>query len=133
MLCDRIVCGIEDPKIQPRLLAELELTFDKAFELFLESEFADKNAKDLQLAKEPVHKLYTNCGEKHKSGDFHHKAAECHNCGKVLVCVRARVSLQREEWHAHIGARPISCPTNTLLKDNDDYSMYTLTGPPVKP
>jgi len=32
-----------------------------------------------------------------------------------------------------IGARPISRPTNTLLKDNDDYSMYTLTGPPVKP
>ena len=49
MLCDRIVCGIEDPKIQRRLLAEPELTFDKAFELAIASESADKNAKDLQL------------------------------------------------------------------------------------
>ena len=35
MLCDRIVCGIEDQKIQQRLLAEPDLTFDKAFELAL--------------------------------------------------------------------------------------------------
>ena len=48
MLRDRLVCGIEDPKIQRRLLAESDLTFDKAFELALASESADKNAKDLQ-------------------------------------------------------------------------------------
>ena len=49
MLHDRIVCGIEDAKIQQRLLAEPDLTFDKAFELALASESADKNVKDLQL------------------------------------------------------------------------------------
>ena len=41
VLRDWIVCGIEDPKIQRRLLAEPELTFDKAFELSLASESAD--------------------------------------------------------------------------------------------
>ena len=46
MLRDRIVCGIKDQKIQRRLLAEPELTFDKAFKLVSASESADKNAKD---------------------------------------------------------------------------------------
>ena len=48
MLRDRLVCGVEEPKIQRRLLAELDLTFDKAFELALAAEAADRNAKDLQ-------------------------------------------------------------------------------------
>ena len=33
MLRDRLVCGVEEPKIQRRLLAEPTLSFDKAFEL----------------------------------------------------------------------------------------------------
>ena len=48
MLYDRLVCGVEEPKIQRRLLAEPDLTFDKAFELALAAEAADRNAKDLQ-------------------------------------------------------------------------------------
>ena len=97
VLHDWIVCGIEDQKIQRRLLAEPELTFDKAFELALASESADKNAKDLQPAakapQDPVHKLQVrqplpcyHCGGNHKSGDCRHKAAKCHNCGKVGHC-----------------------------------------------
>ena len=131
-------------KIQQRLLAEPELTFDKAFELALASESADKNAKDLlpaaKVPQNPVHKLQVkqplpcyHCGGKHKSGDCRHKAAECHNCGKV--------------WHlAHVCKskpltgkvpRPPQCstsrPTNVLLEGTDDYSMYNLKGPAVKP
>ena len=53
MLQDRLVCGIEDPKIQRRLLTERDLSFNKAFELVLASEFADQNAKDLQATKSP--------------------------------------------------------------------------------
>ena len=33
MLCDRLVCGIQDPGIQRRLLAESTLDFKRAFEL----------------------------------------------------------------------------------------------------
>ena len=64
MLRDQIVCRIEDPKIQWRLLTEPELTLDKAFEVSLASESADKNAKDLQPAKEPVHN-YTRSNNRH--------------------------------------------------------------------
>ena len=31
MLCDRLVCVVEEPKILRRLLAKPDLTFDKAF------------------------------------------------------------------------------------------------------
>ena len=46
MLRDRLVCGVEEPKLQQRLLAEPDLSFDKAFKLALASESGDKNAKD---------------------------------------------------------------------------------------
>ena len=52
MLQDRLVCGIEDPKVQRRLLTEPDL-FNKAFELVLASEFTDQNSKDLQATKSP--------------------------------------------------------------------------------
>ena len=65
--------GIEDAKIQQRLLEEPELTFDKAFELALASESADKNAKDLQPAAkvtlEPVYRLQRK------------QPLPCHHCG----------------------------------------------------
>ena len=92
MLQDRLVCGIEDPKIQQRLLAEPDLTFDKAFKLSLTSESADQNAKDLQTTKSPQISLNRMqikqakscycCGGNHKAIDCPHKSSECHKCGK---------------------------------------------------
>ena len=99
MLRDRLVCGIDDSRIQRRLLAEPQLTFDKAFEISMASESAEKNVKDLQSASHlpsnsnaPVNKLNTRygtaqkpcyrCGDKHKAADCHFKAAECRKCGK---------------------------------------------------
>ena len=48
MLPDRLVFGMEEPRIQQRLLAEPDLTFDKAFEL---ASAARQNVKDLQSTK----------------------------------------------------------------------------------
>ena len=48
MLRDRLVCGINDIKLQRRLLAERGLTFAKAFELAQAAELAEKNAMDIQ-------------------------------------------------------------------------------------
>ena len=50
MLRDRIVCGINDPRIQRSLLAERELTYKSAFELAQSMETADQNTNDLQTA-----------------------------------------------------------------------------------
>ena len=89
MLHDRLVCGIEDPKIQWRLLAEPDLTFDKAFELALASKSTDKNAKYLQATKSPqpsLNRMQTKlqakpcyrCGGNHKAMDCPHKSSDCH-------------------------------------------------------
>ncbi|XP_041651122.1 uncharacterized protein K02A2.6-like [Cheilinus undulatus] len=48
MLRDRIVCGINDDRIQRRLLAEEGLTFEKALSIAVAAETANKNAQDLQ-------------------------------------------------------------------------------------
>ena len=56
MLRDRLVCGINDARLQRRMLAETGLTFDKALTLATALEAADKNAKDLvKSPSEPVH------------------------------------------------------------------------------
>lgn len=48
MLRDQLVCGVNDERIQRRLLAESELTFDKAFRLAQAAESADKGTRDLK-------------------------------------------------------------------------------------
>ena len=48
MLRDRLVCGINDKRVQRRLLAEPGLTFAKALELAQAVETAESNAKQLE-------------------------------------------------------------------------------------
>ena len=51
MLRDRLVCGIDNGPMQRRLLAETNLTLDKAVEIALAMESADRNARDLQKSQ----------------------------------------------------------------------------------
>ena len=46
MLRDRLICGINDPHIQRRLLSEAELDFDKALKTALAMEMADRYAEE---------------------------------------------------------------------------------------
>ena len=107
MLRDRLVCGVNDARLQRRLLAEPDLTFGKAMELALALEAAERNAKDIvkpgAAAINMVHKQVRpggaacspvtpcfRCGNKHSS-TCRFKDAECLNCGKkghlARVCV----------------------------------------------
>ncbi|KAL9976654.1 hypothetical protein ACROYT_G013977 [Oculina patagonica] len=54
MLRDRLVCGINDKKIQRRLLAERELTLKKAEEIALGEELAAKYVVDIQSETTPA-------------------------------------------------------------------------------
>ena len=47
MLRDRLVCGINSKAVQRRFLQEPALTFDKALELALAAEAADKDSRHL--------------------------------------------------------------------------------------
>ena len=93
MLRDRVVCAIKDPCIQQCLLAESDLTFDKAVELAVAQESAEQNAAQLQKP------LLTTTAQVHKLGGKYSKAAD----GKKLsgTCYRGgkhqhkRLSIQR--------------------------------------
>ena len=80
MLRDRLVCGVRDSRVQRRLLAEVNLTFSKAFELATAAEMAEKSIVELQHPAEmaPVYALQPDpvspiacyhCGGKHNTAD----------------------------------------------------------------
>ena len=56
MLRDRLVCGIQDHRLQHRLLAETDLTFQKALDISQAIEAAERTARDIQAkqASKPI-------------------------------------------------------------------------------
>ncbi|KAK3092066.1 hypothetical protein FSP39_024867 [Pinctada imbricata] len=100
MLRDRLVVGINDDKIQRRLLAEKNLDFAKALEIATAMETAADNAKDIQasaVSSNAQINLVNNqaqasgvsgkecyrCGGNHFANKCRFRDAECHNCKKV--------------------------------------------------
>ena len=103
MLRDRLVCGVNDERIQRRLLAEREvkLDFKRALELVQSMELAEKNSRELQsrpgarlppqsrkdvcrVTSPEVSALCYRCGKpNHKPASCRFKSARCHNCGKI--------------------------------------------------
>ena len=55
MLCDHLVCGINDSRIQRCLLAEPNLDYKKGYKLALALEAAEKSAQDLQVNFSNIH------------------------------------------------------------------------------
>ena len=109
MLRDRLVCGVNHRGIQTRLLAEKELTFEKALEIALSVEAAEEDVKQLQKSSATVlyqrhsknlnrpaskseqastHKASTatppchRCLGNHIPQTCKFKQAECHKCHK---------------------------------------------------
>ena len=124
MLRDRLVCGINDQRIQRRLLAEAKLTFTKAFELARAMEAADRNAKDLKKAsgthavgtqnkpagqrRGPTTSLCYRCGGPHLASVCRFKDSECHHCRKKgTLPKRAALKLSRPHRSSHATALPI--------------------------
>ena len=103
MLRDRLVCGINNKKIQRRLLAERELTLKKAEEIALGEELTAKHVVDIQSEttpgsvnqvdaqdkngtkdkkdRRPDSECY-RCGEKHEASACRFKDAQCFKCGR---------------------------------------------------
>lgn len=116
MLRDRLVCGVEDPPIQRRLLAEEKLTFEKAAGVALAMETAAHNAETLrsaagkvgdatlQTSPSSVHQVQAaasaqapsksgscyRCGQtSHMAAQCKFKEAKCYQCGKMGHIKRA--------------------------------------------
>ncbi|XP_030836069.1 uncharacterized protein K02A2.6-like [Strongylocentrotus purpuratus] len=86
MLRDRIVCGVADDRIQRRLLAEPTLTFEKAKDIALAMELADKITADLReqnKRSDMVNKIAFAGGRRMPTQrQFSEKHSRCGRCGE---------------------------------------------------
>ena len=136
MLCNRLVCGINDGKIQCRLLSEKELTLKRTWEIIVGMESAEKYAGDLQQpgTVQPVHtvksqpnksELCYRCGGMHKATVCPFKDAECHVCrkkGHIAKVCRSKSkkqsgSLKSEQTHR----------VDTQESEPTEYTLFTVS------
>ena len=83
MLRDKLVVGINDERIQRKLLTESYLTFEKAQQIALAIELADKSANDFkQTSSTPVH--YNS----HKAGHTKSTSTSTPKSVKTVKCYR---------------------------------------------
>ena len=143
MLRDRLVCGINEPQVQKRLLAEDKLTFKKAFEVALAFEAATKDAKQLQAATAPTSDttvpVYKNeklprssvkcyrCGKpNHKAPDCWFKESVCSNChkkGHIAAVCRSR------SFSQPVAPTTVGKPTNTIVAQtplSEEYHLFAI-------
>ena len=152
---DRLVAGINNDKIQQRLLQNPGLTFESALTTCLAMETAAKNVHDLsQVAQaSTVHKLQSNnnnyvghnkkttcyrCGRKHNPDVCWFKNATCNLCGKTghikPVCRSNQqsetfVKHPERKWRVGKGRSMTSqsqSKTHFLQEGEDDEQSYTM-------
>lgn len=95
-LRDRLVCGLKDPAIQRRLLAESDLTLQKAMDIAVSMEVAEKSTRQLVQSEVKVQEIHGQrkgsdkfkkacwrCGQSsHPEDKCRFQALECFKCGR---------------------------------------------------
>ncbi|KAL5463687.1 hypothetical protein EMCRGX_G032610 [Ephydatia muelleri] len=136
VLRDRLVCGINKPSIQRRLLGEGGLTFKKALELSLSMELANKGSSELQAVTKSDEQVQTvqksrglqcyRCGGNHLAHVCRLKNLICSQCGKrghvARVC-RSKATLNAPQRGRHdVAALDEDIP----LEEPSVRTLYTL-------
>ena len=138
MLRDRLVCGVQDKRLQQCLLAEENLTFKIAMEVSQAVEAAERNARDLQARQTPktetvlalnkpraanlpvsAAKCY-RCGGPHLPKDCYFKDAECHFCKKRGHLAKVCRAKTKAEVHRH------QHKTHQLTAEDEGTEIYSL-------
>ena len=158
MLRDRLVCGVNHQAIQKRLLAEKNLTLDKAMEIALALEAADNDVKQLQKPSAtvmyqtqsknqcpprresalprpamPGHKSCHRCLGNHAPQTCKFKEAECRKCKKVGHIARACQTKQSQRPQQKQPVRRAHYIDDTEPEPNPtttdtSYNLFTVTG-----
>ena len=101
-LRDQFVCGLNNPKIQNKLLNTEDLTFEKACNIAKTTEMADRNTQEFhpsisttiqvnkltEQGKENIDRKYTEqlschrCGGSHSGQSCKFKSAKCYKCSQ---------------------------------------------------
>ena len=153
MLRDRLICGINDARIQRRLLAETKVDFKRTMEIAQAMETADRDVTHLQgsqkeltpteaavhVARKPQgverSRPYTNChrcGGRHKPSQCKFKEAECYACGKLKVTSPRLAGASTKGGESNLNSQVETmqaATTNAVCKevDEDVYMMFQLT------
>jgi transposase InsO family protein len=120
MIRDRLVCGVEDPRMQRAMLQEADLSYQKAIELCTATELATKDISLLQQKpvdevkrvhptnqrqqRTPQNKQYSSCyccGSNHPADACRFKSAECRFCKKIGHIAKVCKSRLRQPQIAH--------------------------------
>lgn len=156
MIRDRLVCGINNDKIQRRLLSEPELSYKKAVELAIALELATKNVEDLSIkdgvtCNNKVHRVQQHksfqsddssksqrdcyrCGGQHEASKCRFREIMCFNCDKkghiAKVC---RSERKQTGYRAQGNTKSDKEKSKTHLVAESDpvdevYSMYHIQG-----
>ncbi|KAK3727746.1 hypothetical protein QZH41_005201 [Actinostola sp. cb2023] len=147
MLRDRLVCGLNDEKIQRRLLTEPGLTYKRAVQLALAFESASKNKLDLkskvETAPVSVHRVNKHetpqecyrCGGRHNPSQCRFLEVNCYNWDKKgHIEKMCRGQKQKAYGNDQANKRRTdnkagSQPTHLLKESNtDEYTMYQMKG-----
>ena len=153
MLRDRLVCRCKDQHLRCKLLAEPDLTFDKAFKIAKVMEAAEKEARlaghaptavnqlgqvgatkqNLKRIPNPppnppkTHDCY-QCGANHKPTDCKFQDAECNFCKKkghiAKVCCSKIKSMQRAQMKSH----QLHKMTKPDAEETHEYSLFYTQG-----
>ena len=155
MLRDRLICGINNKRMQCRLLAEKKTTFEDTLKLALAMEAADKDAKDLTNdLEQPVHNVRSRhrssmkqgpreregpprncyrCGGKHSPDSCWFKEAECHAChkkGHIARVCKTNPNYWKKRGQLKSKERDPTKQTNNIEeeeeKPDDVYTMFTI-------
>ena len=115
MLRDRLVCGVNHEGLQRKLLAEKELTYEKAVELALATETAEKGSQDLKNSsasggQQHSFHLAQHAGRLREGNDGGARARQdpivCYRCGKdhlASVCRHKETVCRKVTWRKYAG------------------------------
>ena len=146
-LRDRFVCGLNNPKIQNKLLNTEDLSFEKACQIAKSMEMAEKNTQESRPVSASddsqglVNKLETvntkepscyRCGGKHAAPKCKFKSAKCYKCSKVghlaSVCRSQDVesSVKTKQPKAKGNIHSVLESNTEGCDDNDEFGIYSV-------
>ena len=158
MLRDRLVCGMAEVRTQQRLLAEVDLTFEKAMKIAQAMELAERDAKALRHPGthpvESVHKVHGGtacsqsstdrkpssagrkpcyrCGAQHDPALCCFREVVCHACGKKghikKVCRSKPMAAQSPSQN-----KPVHRAAQDVSDYPSEYTLYPVTKPDAQP
>ena len=161
MIRDRLVCGVNHDGIQQRLLAEKELKYDKAVELVLAVQAAEKGSQDVKNGGVPSE---CTCNHTQASGRYlpekrdddrsndcnPHQGIVCYRCGKdhlTSMCTHKETVCHFCKKRGHLacickaksrsermdGSNKSNFVTTGNGEKEDTYSLFKVTKPSSEP